>query len=440
MKKIAYTNCTLLDGTSKDMQPQENMAVIVEGEKIVDVCKAADVPADAEKEDLDGAYLMPGLINLHAHLPAGGKPMKGGYGGGLKNGLALLKKMALGRKIMRSLTYGNAQKELYGGVTTVRAVGGLHDSDTFVRDQINKGKKVGPRILAANEAVAPPNGHMGGTVAKVCETKEDAVKMVADLVDQKPDLIKLMITGGVLDAKEVGEPPLRMEPDWVKACCDKAHELGFQVAAHVESAEGVKVALENGVDTIEHGAVLTPEIIQLFKDRDAALICTISPAVSMVFFGKEMLSDPLYLENGKIVFEGLVKGVKAARENGINIGLGNDVGCPYVDHSEFWRELVYFSDWVGTSPAEAIYTATMSNAKIVGLDKVTGSIEAGKDADFIVLKKNPLDDLCNLRNPELVCARGHVVKNPPYNVPQDTQDHLDAVMHKPVPENVNIDL
>lgn len=199
---------------------------------------------------------MPGLINLHAHLPTGGKPQN------KPMKADLLAKIALSTAMMRSvalkLCHGYAMQGLMSGVTTVRAVGGLGGLDTKLRDKINSGKLPGPRILASNYAIGVPKGHMVGSVTRPAETVEDAVAMVEDLASQGVDLIKLMITGGVLDAKVKGEPGvLMMKPDMIRACCQTAHKHGLKVAAHVQSPDGVRAAVENGVDTIEHGSTLS---------------------------------------------------------------------------------------------------------------------------------------------------------------------------------------
>ena len=123
---------------------------------------------------------------------------------------------------------------------------------------------------------------MAGSVAIAAHNNEEALALVDKAKSQNVDLIKLMITGGVLDAKEKGVPgELKMPPEMVKAVCDKAHQLGYKVAAHVESSEGVRVALENGVDSIEHGAKLDDEMIALFKEKKAFLLTTISPTLPL---------------------------------------------------------------------------------------------------------------------------------------------------------------
>lgn len=232
--------------------------------------------------------------------------------------------------------------------------------------------------------------------------------------EQGVDLVKLMITGGVLDATQKGTPgELKMKPEMVRAVCDEAHRLGYPVAAHTESPEGVKVALENGVDSIEHGAKMDEETIRLYKERGAFVCTTISPALPYALFDPAISgASEKDQYNGKIVFDGVVESARTALANGIPVGLGNDVGCPYVTQYDFWRELCYFHKYCGVSNQFALHTATLRNARLAGVGDVTGSIEAGKSADFIVTRKNPLDDLTALRQLELVVCRGRAVHKP----------------------------
>lgn len=254
---------------------------------------------------------------------------------------------------------------------------------------------------------------MAGTMAFEANSAEEAVQYVEKIARTSPDLIKLMITGGVLDADESGTPGvLKMPASYVRAACDKAHELGLSVAAHVESSEGVRVALENGVDTIEHGATLDENTLKLFQERNAKLVCTLSPVVPMTELDESLLPDPLYRQNGELVQEGIINAAKQARQEGILVGLGNDVGCPYVTHYDFWRELLYYQHYTGATAADALHTATQVNAQIAGIESETGTIEAGKSADFIVCKDNPLQDLRTLQKLEYVVMHGKVIKNP----------------------------
>ena len=220
-----------------------------------------------------------------------------------------------------------------------------------------------------------------------------------------------MITGGVLDATKKGEPgEMKMPADYVKAACDEAHRLGLPVAAHVESTEGVKVALENGVDTIEHGAKPDDEMIGLFKARSASHIATISPALPFALFDRSIIgATEVQQYNGRIVFDGIIDCAKACLENGIPVGLGTDTGCPYITHYDMWREVYYFHTYCGVSNAFALHTATLGNAEILGMEDELGSIAPGKCADLIVTAANPLDDLKALRNVSMVVARGEIV-------------------------------
>ncbi len=406
--KTAYINGILLSG-EKDMKPVSGMILFTEGDRIT-----AILPDDTETEgceiiDLNGAYLMPGLINLHVHIPATGKPKK------KQSDPKKLVRLLTGTALMRRVCYAMCGKyvlpELLSGVTTLRSVGGVLDFDARLRDDIAAGKRVGPRILAANMAVSVPGGHMAGSLAYEAHSAEEAAALVRKIAEGKPDLIKLMITGGVLDAKKKGEPgELKMPAEYVRAACDEAHRLGLPVAAHVESPEGVKVALRNGVDTIEHGAKPDAEMLELFKAMGACHVATISPALPFAMFDRSVIGATEEQQfNGQIVFDGIVDCAKECLEAGIPVGLGTDTGCPYITHYDMWRELWYFHKYCGVSNAFALYTATLGNAQIVGMQDEIGSLAAGKCADFIVSAKNPLEDLRALRNLSMVVSRGQIV-------------------------------
>ena len=424
--KTAFINCRLLDGT-KDMKLQEGVTVVVEDGKIVSV-GSGEAPADAKVYDLGGKYMMPGLINAHVHLPSSGKP------GGSSKTPEQIEKMKKFKPIlmyMKGLCKKSARLHLLSGTTTIRTVGGFESFDSEIRDEIKAGKYDGPRILASDMAVSVPGGHMAGVLAYMANTPEEGAAYVRQIHEKfRPDLIKLMITGGVLDAEVRGEPGvLRMKPEIVKACCDEAHRLGYKVAAHVESPLGVKVALENGVDTIEHSAMPDDEIIALFKERGAADICTISPAAPIANLSPAELKLPEAAQfNGKIVLDGIISCAKACAENGIPVGLGTDAGCPYVFHYDTWRELEYFRKATGSTPEAAIYAATLGNAEILGIASETGSVEPGKAADLLVVSGNPLEDFKALKQPSMVVFGGKVLKDPKIKKNEAVDRMLDELM------------
>lgn len=380
--------------------------------------------------DMQGKYAIPGLINLHVHLPASGKISKTPVAEKKK----LIKKItsnSLMRKIGIGLCAKYAKMELKSGVTTIRTVGGIADFDTILRDEINTGKKIGPRILAANTAIGVINGHMDGTVAKAASNNNEGIEMIKSLKSENVDLIKLMITGGILDSKERGKIGLlKMPADMVKCLCDEAHKEGLRVAAHVEGSEGVKIAIENGVDTIEHGAPVDDSTLLMLKNENKAYVATFSPAIPLSFLDPALLgysADVSY--NSKVLLDGMIEFTNKCLANKITVGLGTDTGCPLVTHYDMWRELCYFKKYANVTNKYAIHTATLINAKIAGVSKETGSISIGKSADLLIIDQNPLNNLEVLRNPKLVIYKGKIIKgsNKKYS---KIEDKLDIVLKK----------
>ncbi len=416
------------------MQVQEGQVILVGNERITEILPAEEAgkrnlkASGYEEIDLQGKYILPGLINMHVHLAGNGKPQKK-----QRDNEALVKKImsnGLTKAIAYNMVCGFAKDELYSGVTTIRTVGGLGDFDTRLRDDIAAGKKPGPRILAANEGISVPGGHMAGSVAIAAGSIEEALQHLEIAKAQKVDLVKLMITGGVLDAKEKGVPgELKMAPEMVKAVCDKAHAMGYKVAAHVESPKGVKVALQNGVDSIEHGAKADEEMIALFKEHNAFLCTTLSPALPYALFDRSITNaSEVEQFNGNVVFEGIIDCAKAAIANDIPVVLGNDVGCPWITQYDFWRELYYFHKYVGVSNTFALYTATCRGAEMAGIGDITGTLEPGKCADMIVVEKNPLEDIRALRNVDMVVSQGKVLRSPKVKKKQIVETELDKFL------------
>ena len=380
----AFTNGKILDG-SRDMQVQTGRCILVKNGKIHDIVSDTTDLSGYTKVDLKGHYILPGLINMHVHLAGSGKPQKKQRDN--EKLVNTIMSSSLTRAIAYRMVSGFAKDDLLIGVTTIRTVGGLGDFDTRLRDEIKAGTKVGPRILAANQGISVPGGHMAGSVAVAASSIPDARSHLKKSEQQKVDLIKLMITGGVLDAKE------------------------------------------KGVDSIEHGAKLTDEMITLFKERGAFLCTTISPALPYALFDRSITNaTEVEQYNGNVVFEGIIACAKAALANDIPVVLGNDVGCPWITQYDFWRELYYFHKYVGVSNAFALYTATKRSAELTDIDSITGSIEKGKAADLIVTAQNPLKDLKALRNLEMVISGGRFIEHPKIKKRKQVEAELDKFL------------
>lgn len=195
---------------NRDMQVQTGLCILVKDGLISDIVPDTANVTGYRRVDLHGHYILPGLINMHVHLAGNGKPQK------KQRDNEKLVKRIMSTRLTRTIAYkmvcGFANDELLGGVTTIRTVGGLGDFDTRLRDEITAGSRVGPRILASNQGISVPGGHMAGSVAVAAANIPEALVQLEKARSEKVDLIKLMITGGVLDAKEKGVPGSALRP------------------------------------------------------------------------------------------------------------------------------------------------------------------------------------------------------------------------------------
>ena len=183
------------------------------------------------------------------------------------------------------------------------------------------------------------------------------------------------------------------------------------------------------MDTIEHGAKPTEEILRLFRERGSAFVTTLSPAIPYALFDPSVSHcDEMGRYNGKIVFDGIVDCAKACLAAGIPVGLGTDTGCPFVTHYNMWRELHYFCKFCDVTPVFALSTATKGNAKIAGLGDTLGTIEAGKCADMVVTRKNPLEGLDALRQLDMVITRGQRIDTPKIKKMEQVEQELDRFL------------
>ncbi|MHA1269268.1 MAG: metal-dependent hydrolase family protein [Candidatus Helarchaeota archaeon] len=364
--------------------------------------------------------MIPGLINAHAHLTGDGKPRKISKKSdrSLKR-LLWIARRRLGKQIIKSMMRKNIKNALNAGVTTIRSLGDPYYYDLEVRDAIEKNKFIGPRLLVAGKGLCITGGH-GWLMSHVVDSPWEARKAIRENISKGVDVIKLISTGGVMDSKKIGEAGRpQMTVDEIEAACNEAHRAGLKVAAHAESTQGVKEALLGGVDTIEHGAELDDECIKLFKDNPkallgySALIPTLSAPINICQWGTEELKiTEIQRQNAILIKDGLINGFKRAIKEGIKIGVGTDATVTFVTHYDFWNELVFMSKIGNLNPKLVIHLATQGNAEILGISEITGTLELGKSADFIVLEGNPLNDLNYLSKPLMIVIKGNLILNP----------------------------
>ncbi|MDA3646437.1 amidohydrolase family protein [Saccharopolyspora indica] len=420
---FALTNATVLtcDGGGAELP---GATVVVDAQGVIEqVGPAAEVvvPRGYRRIDATGRFVLPGLINAHAHLFSDGKPLPPIL---LKESVeslvAAFMHSPIGRVIAKRRTKANVRTQLHSGVTTLRSLGDVGYEVVEVREEIERGDYAGPRVLASGPLLAVPGGHGAPQIALTSDSPEGARKNTRKNLAKGVTAIKIAATGGVTDARAIGEAgrPQMTEAD-MTAICEEAHRAGVLVAAHAQSEEGITAALRAGVDTIEHGAAMNAEMIDLFKDNPrslrgtSALIPTLQPALPLVKLAPEITgADEIVRANAELVFEEMLQGIRDALANDITIGMGTDSALTHVTHYNTWRELDYVVRYGGLTPQQALHAATRENARILGLDGITGSIEAGKHADIVVLGANPLDDFRAFTTPELVIARGTIVERP----------------------------
>ena len=363
--------------------------VVIEKNRITEVGKG---PGPAKKNgyevmDLEGRCVLPGMIDCHVHLCIDGSadPMQSVQ----KDSAAMITLKAA----------RHAHLSLLAGVTTVRDLGSVNGISGSLRDAINLGIVIGPRIVSTNQAVCITGGQ-GWQFSRQADGADGVRQAVREQIRAGADAIKMMATGGVItQGVEPGSPQFTLEE--LKAGAEEAHKAGRKIAAHAQGNEGIKDSLRAGFDTIEHGIFLDDEAIGLLLEKRATLVPTLSAPFNIMEKGDKSGIPAFIIEKTRKVKDAHVDSIKKAYKAGVTIASGADTGTPFNGHGENLRELELLVG-IGLSPMEAIVSATRVAAETLGLGSRLGTIEPGKWADLIVVEEDPLKDIAVLQRKEKI--------------------------------------
>ena len=382
--------------------------IIVDNGRIIEVRDGIVAPTEpgASIVDLKDKTVLPGLIDSHVHLSSD------------RGGEADLLSWVREESQMHALeAQWNGMKTLRAGFTTVRNLG--DDGATLaLREAVRRGWVRGPRIVDAGNSISTTGGHMDGRgglndelVAHLpnpeylCDSVESCRRVVRRQIDRGADVIKFATTGGVNSGTGLAT---RMFDDEAKALIDTAHAYGRKVAVHAHGADGIKLAVRAGADSIEHGTVMDDEIIKMMKAKGIYYVPTLSTVNGYL---ERLAKDPnAYAPDVRkqidwrigITGQSLLKAYPA----GVKIAYGTDAGVSkHGRNADEFELLVKF----GMPPVEALKAATINAADLLGLASEVGTIEAGKSADIIAVSGDPLSDVTVLKHVDFVMARGDVI-------------------------------
>lgn len=383
--------------------PLKGAVILVEDERIVAIGKAGSVavPEDADIIDAGGAWLIPGLMNMHVHL---GLILPGKMMAELANEseAALALRMAV-----------VARESLQAGVTTIRLTGDSRHADLALMRAINKGQADGPRIFSAGETLTITGGHGSKKPGKInYDGPYELVKAARTQISAGASWIKILISGGIA-TDGGGLAAALMTPEEIGAVIDAAHRFGAKVTAHSGSSAATQVAIEAGIDCIEHGYFLDRETLQKMKESGTWLVPTIvvSQPATQPFF-ERIGSPPWYLKRRESAGKAHWRALEMAIEEGVNIALGTDQhpAEPNDGTTATAREAQYYVE-AGMTPLQALRSATTETARLLGAEQDIGSLELGKYADIVAVGGNPAEDIKALRQILFVMKGGKTYRN-----------------------------
>lgn len=394
---LAIRSALLIDGTGAW---QERATVVVDGSRITTVGPDArvKVPKGARVIEGKGRALLPGLIDCHVHYCLDAGP----------DSIRSLERDDPTMTAVKAVAHARATLE--AGITTVRDVGSRDHISISVTRAIRAGIIPGPRTLNAGLAVCMTGGH-AWFIGRQADGPEEVVKAVREQIRAGADVIKFIATGGVL-TPGVSPGAAQLTFEELRAGVEEAARAGRRVAAHAHGAEGMKNAIRAGVHSIEHGTLMDEEALDLFLVHKTVLVPTLSAIQSGMEQGKRGGMPEYAIEKCAMLADSLRANFRKAAKAGVRIAMGTDAGTPFNPHGRNAQELRRMVH-LGLTPMQAIEAATRSAASLLGLDHEIGTVEAGKQADLILVSGNPLEDIALLEDPARIAGviqGGKIVK------------------------------
>lgn len=388
MEPAVLVGARLIDGTGSE--PVRGRAVVVESGRIAAVVDEAALPR-GRRVDLDGATLLPGLINCHVHLCFGAEA----------DPVRPVREEPLAFTAIKALV--RARQCAQAGVTTVRDLGGREHVELGVRRALAEGLAAGARIVAAGRPVCMTGGH-GHFVGREADGADDVRRAVREQLKAGADVIKLIATGGVMTpGVEPGSPQLTL--DEMRAGVEEATKAGRRTAAHAMSSEGIANAVEAGITTIEHGVYLTEEIVAEMVRRGTYLVATLNAPVAIVKGGVAAGIPDFMVRKSEQVMAAHARSFRLACAAGVRIAAGADSGTPLNGHGSLLPELALMVEH-GLSPLAAIRAATGTAAEAIGLGGEIGRIAPGYRADLLAVAGDPAERIEALADVRCVLIGG----------------------------------
>ncbi len=400
-EQIVLQGATLIDGNGS-LIPDSVLVLHKENISAAGPREEVQIPSRAKIYDMRQKFIMPGLIDAHVHLDMHGMPDT------IHESLVENKL----RAIRASIEMGNT---LRAGITTVRNAGSTAYIDIAVRKAVQEGLIIGPRILACGKIIcmlSAGSEYFKGLYREADGADENR-RAAREQLKEGADFLKVMASGAIMNPGGV-PGATQLDVDEIRAVVQEGAKIGKHTAAHAHGAQGIKNAVQAGVRTIEHGTLADEDALKMMRDRNIYLVSTLSSNFWMLRYTNEQNGLPQFMyEKAREIAKIRTETLHQAIDLGVRVVMGTDAGTPYNYHGKNSMELVQYVEEGLMSEMEAVMASTKYAAQAIDLEDEVGTLEPGKSADFLVLNKNPLQEirsLLDIKNLQMVFKQGKLIE------------------------------